>query len=238
MTGIRYNRSGIRALFEAKKKRISAASFRPQVRRYASDVLSKCVTTTPKRTLGLIRPAQRKQWKLRVNYIPSNHHESDPMLIVNDAGEHWLKHNAKWLHANKWTLRPDAWATYQMLLAERDRRMQTSREEFVEGRAQARFLYKKSWTQVARSLGVAIIAAGQILASRTRRKPPKSPPKAYGQWRGGKDVLSASIVNPFLEIKTAYWIGNGKQILAAAIARCRPKFEREIAREVERRLSE
>ncbi len=235
-TGVRYNSAGIKALFAAKKKRITAASFRPQVRAFASSVLSKCVTTTPARSQSLITKAQRKQYNARINYIPSIHHQSDPMLIVNDQAEHWLKFNGVWLNASKWKLSPAAWAAYQMLNAERERRMETSRGEFIAHRVQARFLYRRSWTQVASSLGISIAVSGVVIASKTRRQPPQNPPRAYGQWHGGKTVLSASVTNDFLNVETAYWPGDGKRIIDAALVSCRPAFEREIAREIERRL--
>lgn len=238
MTGLRMDTAigTIRRRLEKVKTNLSAASFRPELERFAARTLATCIETTPVRSLALIEANQRKQYEHRINYIPSFHTLEDPSLIVNDQGEEWVYCFGKW-HNAEWRLRDEVWSAYQMLAQERARRMQTLERNFIDGRSQARFLYRKTWWQVAESLGIALKVAAAIIDSRTRKKPAKEPHKAWGQWRGGKTVISVVIINPFLDIAGKYWKGNGKQILASAISKHRARFYKECEDKVKREIS-
>lgn len=221
---------------ERLKRTMSASEFKPELATYAKRTLEDCVRTTPVRSEAIITKAQATQYDHRVNYIPSVHTLHNPTLIVNDTGEHWIYVNEKWYNG-EWHLPDEVYAAYQELLIERERRMQTSRSEFINERKQARFLYRRSWYQVAQSLGLALSVGAAIINSRTRKKPPKEPPKAYGQWRGGAKVLSVVIRNVFLDIRTKYWNGNGKQILAQAQAKNRAAFIKACSDKAKREIS-
>jgi hypothetical protein len=101
---------------------------------------------------------------------------------------------------------------------------------------QARFLYRKSWSQVGESLGLSIIAAAQVKTSLTRRKPPHDPPRGYAQIRGGKTVLNVLIYNPFLNTESDYKDFDAADILDPAIARHRPAFVAAVERRLQRAL--
>jgi hypothetical protein len=111
-----------------------------------------------------------------------------------------------------------------------------SRDTFIEQRAQARFLYRKSWMQCAESARLRVTASSAVKASVTRRRPEKNPPKGYVQWRGGKDVLSLVIFNPFLDQKSRYKPFTSKQILDKASAKERPRFKRDTENRIRRAL--
>lgn len=130
------------------------------------------------------------------------------------------------------------WANYAMLDAERNRRLETPKADFITNRAQARFLYAQQYWLIARSLGVRPPAVGEAIASHSRRQPPKRPAHPNARWQGGKDVLSAVIVAPFLSTSTAYWDGNGLDILKDASAAERPAFVKSVRDEMIKRLSE
>lgn len=215
---------------------LQANEFRPELQRYTTRVLNDCIAQTPARSEAKIVTAQRKQYRNRINAIPTVHELTDPALRVNEMGEEWIYSSGKWYNAI-WRLPDEVWADYSMLSDERNRRMATLESEFIEKRKQARWLYKRSWYQVAVSLGLSITAAAQIISSHTRRKPAVAPPKAYGQWRGGKGVLSVVIRNPFMDEKSRYAPGNGDQILARATAKERPRFLKECNDKVKREIS-
>lgn len=103
-----------------------------------------------------------------------------------------------------------------------------SRSAFLGSRAPARFLYRASWGQCARSLGLYINESSDVLSSHTRRNPEEQPPQGYGQVRGGKNVISVVIYNPFLEIPSRYKPFSGRQIMADALAKHRPNFVRKV----------
>lgn len=103
-----------------------------------------------------------------------------------------------------------------------------ARSAFLSARAPARFLYRASWGQCARSLGLDIAESADVLSATTRRNPEEQPPQGYGQIRGGKDVISVVIYNPFLEIPSRYKLFSGKQIMADALAKHRPNFIRKV----------
>lgn len=217
-----------------------AREFRPELERFATATLKTCIAMTPERNPAKIAMAQGKQYRNRVDYIPSVHTQSDPMLIVNEEGQPWVKFSGRWYLATN-HMPAGAWGAYQQLNAERQRRLQTARGAFIAHRMQARFLYQRSWYQVAQSLGLMFAVVAAISSSRTRRKPAVEPPRGYGQWRGGKTVLSISIVNRFLDVATNAWMitwrGNGKQILAEAAAKNRPRFIKDVNDKVKREIS-
>lgn len=211
-------------------KGVTADTFRPELQRYAKRTLETAVKLTPQRNLSLIKRAQQKQYESRINYIPSIHDLVDPTLIVRDD-VYWLYADGKWWPASYRNLPAEIDAVLQDLVQERERRMETSVSEFVNERAQARFLYRKSWWQVSTSIGTPISVASEMKDSHSRpyHIPSGEPPRAYGQWRGGKHVLSVVVYNPLLMRPTKYFRTiNGKQILAEASAANYPRFMGEV----------
>jgi hypothetical protein len=215
---------------------ISAETFRPELKKYAKKTLESCVKITPQRNLSLIKSRQSKQYENRVNYIPSIHELADPTLIVKDD-VYWLFADGKWWAASYHNLPPDIDAILQDLVQERERRLDTSVSDFVNERAQARFLYRKSWWQVSTSIGTPIAISSEAKDSHSRpyHIPAGEPPKGYGQWRGGKEVLSIVVFNPFLMKATKFFRTiNGKQILAQASAENYPRFIGEVTAKLNR----
>ena len=107
-----------------------------------------------------------------------------------------------------------------------------TRPQFLAGRAPARFLYRASWGQLARSIGLTIPESQQVKNARTRRKPEVQPPRAYGQIRGGKRAFSVVMFNPFLAIPSRYKDFTGEEIISEA----QKKHERQFRRQVNKRL--
>lgn len=107
-----------------------------------------------------------------------------------------------------------------------------TRPQFLAGRAPARFLYKASWGQLARSIGLTIPESQQVKNARTRRDPEVQPPRAYGQIRGGKRVYSVAMFNPFLAIPSRYKDFTGEEIISEA----QKKHEKQFRRNVSKRL--
>ena len=107
-----------------------------------------------------------------------------------------------------------------------------TKAQFLAGRAPARFLYRASWGQLARSLGLQIPESQQVKNATSRRDPIKAPPRAYGQIRGGKRTFSVAMFNPFLAIPSRYKKFTGEQIIADA----QKKHERQFRRNVNKRL--
>lgn len=239
MTGLRLDKAlGVLGKRLGKlKASTSALEFRTEVAEFTRKTLVDCIQATPVRNEGLIQSAQIKQYRNRINYIPSVHTLENPTLIVNEMGQEWVYSNGKWYNASEWKLPNDVLAAYEELSQERSRRIDTAQGEFIAERKQSRFLYQRSWWQVAQSLGLSVIASAAIIASRTRRNPPKEPPKAYGQWRGGKNTLTVIIYNMFLSVAGKYWNGNGKAILAQATAKNRPSFLKAVNDKVKRKIS-
>lgn len=219
----------------ALKQSTQASNFRPELERHVGRVLTDCIASTPARPEAKITAAQHNQYRARINAIPSVHTLTDPALRVNDVGEEWIYNAGKWYRSD-WHLPDEVFSAYQALAEERARRMATVESEFIANRLQARWLYQRSWWQVAKSLGIALGVAAQIIASHTRMKPAKEPPKGYGQWRGGGRVLSVVIRFTFLDTKTAYWIGNGEQILKQADAKNRPRLLKEVNDKIKREI--
>ena len=109
-----------------------------------------------------------------------------------------------------------------------------SRSAFLAARAPARFLYKASWGQVARSLNLFIPESAEVLAATTRRNPAEDPPMGYAQEHGGKHVYSISIHNPFLEIPSRYKSFTGRQIIGDAVVKHEAQFRRKVASRMKR----
>lgn len=236
MAGIRFNIDPLKKRVARISQELRADAFKPVMERLVARVLDRCAATTPVRSVSVINANQEREYDHRVNYIPSYHDETDPCLRVRD-GKHWLLSGGNWYLANMRRIPDAAQSDYQMLLAERERRMQTTRNRFISQRSQARFLYRKSWSQCAQSLRVPHKASGQALSSETRRKPPVNPPRGYGQWRGGKNTLSAVIYNPFLEQPSRYITFNSRAILANAKAASSTNFKRDIERHLRNRIT-
>lgn len=227
----------LRKRLGALKQSCAASEFRPELERFTRDTLNDCITTTPIRSEALITANQRKQYKRRINFIPSAHELIDPSLRIDGTtGEPWIYFASKWYNGN-WHLPDEVYAAYMGLNDERERRLSTIETEFIAERKQARLLYQKSWTQVGNSLGLSVKSSASILASHSRHEPKKEPSRAHGQWRGGKTALSVVIMNPFLDQKGRYWKGNGKQILAQATAKNKPRFLKSVEDKVKRKIS-
>lgn len=107
-----------------------------------------------------------------------------------------------------------------------------TKAQFLAGRAPARFLYRASWGQLARSLGLQIPESQQVKNATSRRDPIKAPPRAYGQIRGGKRTFSVAMFNPFLAMPSRYKKFTGEQIISDA----QKKHERQFRRQVNKRL--
>lgn len=103
-----------------------------------------------------------------------------------------------------------------------------SRRDFIASRLPARFLYKASWGQVARSLGLYFSESADVLSAHTRRNPEEDPPKGYGQYRGGKTAFSVVIYNPFLETKSRYKNFTGKEIIGDAMESGKEQFQKRV----------
>lgn len=235
-------KTGLRIELRNIRKRINrfeglqANAFMSPLLNYTQKVLNSCVTMTPERDAGLIRRNQRKQYRHRVDYIPSYHTLENPSLIVNSEGEHWLFYGGKWYKASEWNLPGHIYSAYSELIEERNRRLQTTEGEFVTNRLQARSLYKKTWMQCGESIGLSIRSPGRVPISHSRRQPQKEPKRGYAQIRGGSNVLSIVIFNPFLDEETAYWSGNGKLILDAASTMHKAGFDNAVKKEFNRIL--
>lgn len=235
---LRFNVAEFRRQMALKKKRVSASSFRPQMREFVSRSLSRAAANCPTRDLALIVAAQSKQYDNRVNYIPSIHDDAaDPRLIVK-GDVSWLFSRGRWFRVPGHNMPDEDWANFAMLDAERNRRLETPKDSFIAHRAQARWLYAQQFWLIARSLGVRIAIIGEAIASRSRRQPPKRPAHPNARWQGGKEVLAAVIVAPFLSQQTAYWDGNGLDVLKEASDAERPAFTRAVQTEMIKRLTE
>lgn len=238
MTGLRVDLATkkIADRLQRVQRNCTANDFRPEVERHVGRVLADCIQATPVRDEALITKNQLVQYHHRIDYIPSFHELLNPTLIVNEVGDTWMFFNDNWYKIHEWKLPPQIYGIAQELIAERTRRLSTSQGDFVNMRKQARFLYQRSWWQVAQSLGVAFAVASAIIDSHTRKVPAKAPPKAFGQWRGGLKVLSVVIFNPFLDQVTKYWKGEGKQIRDRAIAKSEPRFIRDCHAKITREI--
>lgn len=242
MTGIRFVKGSLRGM-GALKKTLKAEDFRPELRAFLRRVLIDCVKLTPARNASIIRANQKKQYANRINYIPSIHKLIDPTLIVTKTGDEWLFSGGKWYRPDQWKLPDDVWNIYCALMFERNRRLNISAAEFITFREQARMLYKKTWWQAAQRQGIDIPVASNIKSAISRRTESQlqsgllaTPSRAYIQIRGGKDVASYVVYNPFLETQTAYWNESGVAILNDATERNRARFKADIERSSARML--
>lgn len=210
---------------------LRADEFFDEVMDYTRKALNSAQALTPTRDYSVIRASQLKQYDFYVNFIPSSHRLEEPGLRVKGRA-HWLYFRGKWLNASDWRLSTDAWNAYQPLLAEHKRRKQTTQATFIKGRAQARFLYRKAWSEAADSLGLQIGTSANVRNSLTRRKPPKSPPKSYGQTHGGGTAFSVTISSPFLTQtpRSRYQGFEASDIMASAQAKHLGEFQRTIKR--------
>lgn len=235
MTGLRLPIDRIRKRIAKVREDAQASEFTPELDAYAGRVLKQCEQDTPARSEAVIREAQEKQWKNRIGYIPSVHTLENPTLITKDDGAEFLFFNGKWYRPDIHRVPVEVFGVYQPLLAERNRRMASiTQEAFIAERVQARWLYKRSWWQVAESLNIRIPMAPYKQRSHTRRKPPVIPPRGYGQRRGGGRVISIVVYNPFLEIPSRYIEFDPRAILARAQARYRAKFVRDVENKTRR----
>lgn len=220
---------------------IRAKQFEPEVKTFLKRSLTTAIQLTPARNLNTITASQKKQYEHRVNYIPSYHTLEDPTLIVKEDDTRWLYRQGKWYRPDIWNLPSDVWSDYTMLNNERERRLETSQSDFIAARGQARFLFRKSWWEIGQSAGVSVACPSEVRNALTRRrKPPLNPPRGYAQERGGKDVYSIVVRNPFLDQTSSgghtplatelYKPFDGQQIIETAMAKHRPAFEKDVAK--------
>lgn len=235
-TGFRINVSEYSQKLALVKENLQAQYFWPDLLEYLRKSLNRCVKTEHERDAGLIKRNQQVQYGNRINYIPSIHWRDGDRLNVASDGTHWLNVGGTWYKANVWKMPSHVWGIYQELLAERNRRMETSRADFVQNRAQARFLYKKSWVQVGESLGLEVRSSEKVQKSLTRRIPAKDPAKGYPQQRGGGTIISIAIYNPFATKPTPYFNGDGASVLSDAQAEQRKPFEDAVKRKLNRAI--
>lgn len=229
MTGFRIV-SPLAKVFRSLREGVKASVFEPDVSAFLKKSLTTAIQLTPARNLSTIKRAQKKQYAHRINYIPSFHELIDPTLIVKQDGDQWLYAGGKWYRPDQWKLPDDVWTVYSELSEERDRRLETEEQAFIANRAQARFLYKKSWWEVGQSVGIDVPCSQQVKVAHTRRKPPIAPPKGYAQRRGGKGIYSIVVYNPFLEEESAYKPFSGKAILAQAMQKHKSDFDDKVAK--------
>lgn len=238
LTGFRV-KSPIAKVFKNLRGSVKASAFEPDVVQFLKRSLTTAIQLTPARSTTLIRRAQKKQYAHRINYIPSFHTVENPTLIVNKNDEHWVYYNGSWYHANLWRLNAEVSGIYDDLLRERERRMQTGEQQFIDGRMQARFLFKRSWWEIGQSVGIDVACSPDVKQSHTRRAPPLNPPRGYAQKRGGKSVFSIVVRNPFLDQTSPgghaplsteqYKPFSGEAIIGTAMDKHRPAFEEKVA---------
>lgn len=111
-----------------------------------------------------------------------------------------------------------------------------SKQQFLASRAPARFLYRATWGQLARSIGLEIPESEGVKNAKTRRDPAENPPKAYGQLRGGLRVFTVAMFNPFLDIPSRYKKFTGKEIIRDAQKKHEDQFNRNLRKRMKRIL--
>ena len=232
MTGFRLNINDLKKRI-AKISETQASAFRDDVRGFATNSLSTATVMTPSRDYSQIRQAQLKQYDKRVNCIPDSHTLHDPSLRVKGR-EHWLWSEGKWWNATDWKLPAQQWSQYQTLVAEHYRRKQYAQATFIKDRAQARYLYKRSWWQAGETIGLGVRTTDVVRQSRNRRKPSKEPHKASSQERGGGKVISIVISNPFIKQPSRYKEFDGQAIINQSMARHRNEFNGSVNRRLKR----
>lgn len=237
MTGFRI-KSNVPQAFKKLGEQFKAGLFEPDVMRFLKKSLTTAIPLTTARDLGKIKKAQRKQYSNRINYVPSYHELLDPTLIVSpETGIAGLYCGGKWYAPEGHRVPPEIDSVYMELNAERERRMQITEEAFIAERAQARFLYKRSWYEIGQSAGLEIACPQRVKDSHSRRTKSsltrghrQNPPRGYVQKRGGKGIYSIVVYNPFLQAQTEYWQGDGKRILAEAMSRHKGDFDAAVAK--------
>lgn len=228
MTGYRVQAPILKAFDQMRK--ITANDFSPELNRFLKNSLQEAMRNTPVRDLKLINKNQKREYFRRLNYVPSFFDHSSTTLIFNDHGEQWMRMNGTWYRPDIWDLPDNVYEVYQLLLAERMRRDTSVNEvDFKRERAQARYLYKRSWWEIGQSAGVNVRASQSVIASHSRHNPPKAPPKGYVRRVGGKNTLSIIVYNPFLEQQSRYKFFTGKQLIDAAMNKYRPTFKRDLS---------
>lgn len=237
--GLRLPVDRIRKRLAALRATCRAADFKAELDTYTTRTLKTAMNGTPVRRPSLIKSAQVKQYERRINFIPSAHQVTDPCLRVRPQGV-FVFMGGKWYRPDLHKVPAQVWSAYIELMAERHRRVQTSEQDFVEYRAQARFLYRKSWWQIGLSLNLPVLASANAQDSVTRRRNPTViPPKGYGVARGGERVISYAIFNPFLAQQNAesrYAQFSAQDILAAAGKKNKPAFLRAVENHVKRQI--
>ncbi len=213
---------------------VKADLFKPELLEYSGKVLATCIEETPVRDEQLIEANQQSEYLARVNYIPSVHWMEDPRMIVNEGNVKLVSFGGKWYAPEFHHVPSEVWDAFTELDAERERRLALPMRDFIDGRKQARFLYQKSWWQVAQSIQLSIAVSSAIISSVTRRKPKQNPPNGYAQIRGGKEVISLVVYNPFLEQESRYKPFSGRSILSSASAKHKPEFDRKVHNKVRR----
>lgn len=224
------------AQMNAGRDKIKASSFKPELDWFMGKALAEAVRITPRRSAAVIATSQRRQYKMRINYIPSVHELIDPSLIINEEGEQWLWSGGKWYLVDGRYLPDDVFGNYAMLLDERERRLRTTQGDFVRERKQANQLYARSWLEVAESLNIPITVAAGVKSSHSRRTRSQlrrgykqHPQRAFGQKHGGKEVLSYSIQNRFLDAPSRYKKFTAYDIISKAEAKFHAQFMKRVA---------
>lgn len=229
MTGFTVKAPILKAFGEMGK--IRADQFSPELMRFLQKVLAEAYRNTPVREAALINRNQRGQYKRRLNYIPSYFDRTNTTLIFDDeTNQQWLRVDGKWYRPDIWHLPDNVYEIYQGLLAERMRRdlEPSSQTEFIRERAQARFLYKRSWKEIADSAGVPLRVSQSVANAHSRHNPPKRPPRGYVRKVGGKNSLSVIVYNPLLEQQSRYKVFSGTDLINSAIRNNQPKFRRDL----------
>jgi hypothetical protein len=229
-TGFKINDTKAKERFAKLLASVDSSNFEPELREYLRRSLKTAMQNTPTRSLSLIQSNQREQYRYRTRYIPSVHHEDDPRLIIGDDGQQYLFCGGKWYMPLKWKLPDEVWAQYAPLEAELRRRLETRQSPFIKERAQARYLYRRTWWEIGQSVGMDIDATQGVLIAHSRHNPIKPPPKGYAQLRGGKGQLSFVIYNPLLGIASKYIDFDPAGILEQAASKHRSNFRNALGR--------
>jgi hypothetical protein len=229
MTGFRV-KAPILKVFDQIRK-VTANDFSPELNRFLKNSLQDAMRNTPVRDVALINKNQKREYKRRLNYIPSFFEHEAAVLIFNEAGEQWMRYNGTWYRPDIWDIPDNVYEVYQGFLQERLRRDENPHDvyEFTKERSQARYLYKRSWWEIGQSAGVNVRASQSVIASHSRHNPPKTPPKGYVRRVGGKNTLSIIVYNPFLEQQSRYKLFTGKQLINSSMSVHRSKFNSDLS---------
>jgi hypothetical protein len=235
-TGFRLDTEPYKRRLALVREHLVAEYFWPDLLEFARKSINRCIKNTDTRDFQTIKRNQGAEYDKRVNYIPTVHSSDGDRLVVARDGTHWLNVQGKWYNASLWLLPQQVNSVYNQLNGERLRRLGTNKSDFIQRRAQARFLYKKSWVEVGEALGVDVRASESVQKSLTRRVPAKNPPKGYAIRHGAKDVISIDIRNPFASTTTAFHDGNGARLLSDALEQQRKPFNDAVERKLKRAI--